>query len=52
MPNKVGGYNPGEPATVTEESVRYALSEGYVVAAPGARARPRITAGLPPASWT
>ena len=39
MPNKVGGYNPGQPATVTEESVRYALSEGYVVAAPGARGK-------------
>jgi hypothetical protein len=39
MPNQVGGYNPGEPATEGRESVRYALSKGYVVAAPGARGK-------------
>ncbi len=39
MPNEVGGYNPGVPATVTKESVKYALSKGYVVAAPGARGK-------------
>lgn len=40
MPNKVGGYSPGDPATVKDtESARYALSKGYVVAAPSARGR-------------
>lgn len=39
LPITVGGYNPGPPATVEMESVRYALASGYVVAAPGARGR-------------
>ena len=37
FPMTVGGYFSGPPATVATESVRYALLNGYVVAAPGAR---------------
>lgn len=39
LPNTVGGYMPGPPATVDMESVWLALAKGYVVAAPGARGR-------------
>jgi hypothetical protein len=46
MPITVGGYMPGPPATVETESVRYALSKGYVVAAPGARGSTNQKDGL------
>lgn len=45
LPNSVGGYRPGKAATPTvsksgePNAVLYALSRGYVVAAPGARGR-------------
>lgn len=45
LPNSVGGYMPGKADKVgvgrdgKANSLSYALSKGYVVAAPGARGR-------------
>jgi len=39
FPNAIGGYNQAKPATTARESVSVALSNGYIVASPGARGR-------------
>lgn len=37
FPNQIGGYRDAKPATAERQSVSLALSQGFVVATPGAR---------------